>query len=395
MSWPIHPLAALCEIQIGKTPSRSNPAFWEGSHPWATISDFQQGKHIRTTKESITDAAVSKCGCKVVSKGTLLLSFKLSVGKRAFAATDLFTNEAIASLTAQRSEVITPDYLYWVLGSVDYDALTDRAAKGKTLNKAKLSALPIPLPPLPEQKRIAAILDAADALRAKRRESIEQLDSLVQATFLEMFGDPVTNPKGWNAVAIAAAPLHIGDGNYSSKYPKARDFVSAGVPFIRANNLDDRTICDEDMKFISCEQHSDLTKGHLEANDILITTRGDIGKVARVPERHAGSNINAQLVLLRCLDNTLNAHFLGYQLGLPGMLAYIKTHQTGVALKQLPIRSLRIIRIISPPPLLQTRFASIVESIEQQKARQKAHLAELDTLFASLQSRAFKGELVA
>ena len=164
------PLQQICDIQIGKTPSRSVPEYWGGELPWVTISDFAAGRIVTTTQERITRIGAAKSGSKRIPRGTLLLSFKLSLGKRALSGCDLFTNEAIAALHVLDHDVADRDYLYWALGSIDYDRLVDRAAKGKTLNKAKLKILKIPLPPLAEQKRIAGILDAADALRAKRRE---------------------------------------------------------------------------------------------------------------------------------------------------------------------------------------------------------------------------------
>ena len=184
-------LQQICDIQIGKTPSRSVPEFWGGELPWVTISDFAAGRIVTTTKERITRIGAAKSGSKRIPRGTLLLSFKLSLGKRTFSGCDLFTNEAIAALHVLDHDAADRDYLYWALGSIDYDRLVDRAAKGKTLNKAKLKLLQIPLPPIDEQKRIAGILDAADALQAKRREALAQLDTLLQSTFLDMFGDPV------------------------------------------------------------------------------------------------------------------------------------------------------------------------------------------------------------
>ena len=172
-------LQQICDIQIGKTPSRSVPEYWGGELPWVTISDFAAGRIVTTTKERITRIGAAKSGSKRIPHGTLLLSFKLSLGKRAVSGCDLFTNEAIAALQVLDHDVADRDYLYWALGSIDYDRLVDRAAKGKTLNKAKLKILQVPLPPLAEQKRIAGILDAADALRAKRREALGQLDTLL------------------------------------------------------------------------------------------------------------------------------------------------------------------------------------------------------------------------
>lgn len=232
------PLQQICDIQIGKTPSRSVPEYWGGELPWATISDFAAGRIVTTTNEKITQIGAAKSGSKRIPCGTLLLSFKLSLGKRTIAGCDLFTNEAIAALHILDHDAADRDYLYWALGSIDYDRLVDRAAKGKTLNKTKLKLLPIPLPPLAEQKRIAGILDAADALRAKRRETLAQLDILLQSTFLDMFGDPITNPLGWEVRSLA----QLADNEDGKRVPvkKAdREGMAGEFPYYGASGVID------------------------------------------------------------------------------------------------------------------------------------------------------------
>ena len=230
------PLQQICDIQIGKTPLRSVPEYWGGELPWVTISDFAAGRIVTTTQERITRIGAAKSGSKRIPRGTLLLSFKLSLGKRALSGCDLFTNEAIAALQVLDHGVAHRDYLYWALGSIDYDRLVDRAAKGKTLNKAKLKILQIPLPPLPEQKRIAGILDAADALRAKRREALAQLDTLLQSTFLDMFGDPVTNPMGWDQCVVGDVVHAAKDGPHVSP-----TYAESGVPFLSTRHCQGRS----------------------------------------------------------------------------------------------------------------------------------------------------------
>src|SRR5690606_4121858 len=110
-------LADICEIQIGKTPRRSVGKYWGEGHPWVSISDMRS-RTITETKEQITNIAVEDCGCKMVAKGTILLSFKLSIGKVAFAGMNLFTNEAIAALPIKRPELIHPNYLYYALKNI-------------------------------------------------------------------------------------------------------------------------------------------------------------------------------------------------------------------------------------------------------------------------------------
>lgn len=272
---------------------------------------------------------------------------------------------------------------------------SDRAtgANLPRLSPKVMLEFPIPLPPIEEQRRIAGILDRAEELRAKRRSAIALLDQLPQAIFLEMFGDPTINERCWTVCTIGDSPIKIADGNYSAKYPTSSEFVAEGVPFIRANNFKDLSISKDEMRFISIEKHSELRKGHLIEHDVLITTRGEIGNIAIVPSDFIGANINAQIVLLRPERTFMNYLFLAYHLRFPSTRSLIQSFQNGVALKQLPIHQLRRIPLAIPPIDIQLYFAARVQAIHRAKAAHQSALSELDALFASLQSKAFSGEL--
>src|SRR5271165_4132132 len=171
-------LSELCRVQIGRTPRRDEPAFWNGSNPWASIRDLANG-HVRETREGISDLAVSSVMPPITSKGTLLISFKLTIGRVAIAGRNMHHNEAIASLPIIRPDLVERDYLRHVLPRVIGREQTNIAVLGHVLNKAKLQSLPIPLPPLDEQRRIGALLDRAaeirrraEAARAKARATI-------------------------------------------------------------------------------------------------------------------------------------------------------------------------------------------------------------------------------
>ena len=390
------PLQQICDIQIGKTPSRSVPEYWGGELPWVTISDFAAGRIVTTTQERITRIGAAKSGSKRIPRGTLLLSFKLSLGKRALSGCDLFTNEAIAALHVLDHDVADRDYLYWALGSIDYDRLVDRAAKGKTLNKAKLKILKIPLPPLAEQKRIAGILDAADALRAKRRETLAQLDTLLQSTFHDMFGDPVTNPMGWedsHLPDLVSKRKHALKRGPFGGALKKEIFVPEGFKVYEQKNViyDDFDI---GSYFIKTSDYERLVPFKISPNNLLISCSGTIGSIAAVPV-HAAPGVINQALLKIDLDESimLNSFFLclwrsqSFEQQVLGM-----THGTGMK-NMKSMNELKGINFPVPPIDIQHRFAAIDQSVEKQKASQRAHLAELDTLFASLQSRAFRGDL--
>jgi type I restriction enzyme, S subunit len=265
-------------------------------------------------------------------------------------------------------------------------------ATRQAITKADLQNLEIPLPPLPEQKRIAAILDAADALRAKRRESIEQLDSLVQATFLEMFGDPVTNPKRWPQVELATLIAHDDRINYGVVQPG--DDFPGGCPLIRVGDFADGMLDTDNLKTIAPNIESRYVRSRLKGDELLVSCVGSIGTVCKVTTNERGFNI-ARAVARVPLMTGVNRDFVMHCLRSTAVQHHFAKETRTVSQPTLNIALIKTAPVLTPPLDLQARFASIVESIEQQKARLKAHLAELDTLFASLQSRAFNGELVA
>lgn len=187
MPWPTALLGEMCQISIGRTPSRSKQSYWGSGHRWLSIADMNQGRDLRSTKEQITDSAATAVMGRPSPPGTVMFSFKLSIGKVGISSVPLYTNEAIASLPILDSKLLLPEFLYWTLRSLDFSEGANRAAMGNTLNKAQLKLIEIPLPSIDEQRRIADILDRADALRAKRREALAHIDHLSRALFLDMF----------------------------------------------------------------------------------------------------------------------------------------------------------------------------------------------------------------
>ena len=290
------------------------------------------------------------------------------------------------------SERITGPYLFNLLRAPyvrKAGAMKMKGAAGQRRVPADFfAALQIPLPPLDQQKRIAGILDAADALRAKRREALAELDTLLQSTFLDMFGDPVTNPKGWNVVAFES----IGNSRLGKMLDKGKEVGDRKFPYLANTNVqwgrfDLTALRTMDFSESDCEEFK------LEDGDLLICEGGEVGRTAIWHGAH--NRIYFQKALHRVrLDPTVAVpeyvfQFMWFMAKNGGFRDLTTTatiaHLTGVKLKRLPCPR--------PPLKLQHRFAAIVESVEQQKASQRTHLAELDTLFASLQSRAFRGDL--
>ena len=290
-------------------------------------------------------------------------------------------------------------YLRHWLQSFEFRSQITREVTGiaqKNFGPSHLKRLRISLPPLAEQKRIAGILDAADALRAKRREALAQLDTLLQSTFLDMFGDPVTNPMGWEREHL---PNLVSKRKHSLKRGpfggalKKEIFVPEGFKVYEQRNViyNDFNV---GSYFIKDSDYERLNAFKVLPNDLLISCSGTIGRIASVSVDAAPGVIN-QALLKITLDESkmLRTFFLGLWRSQPFEQQVLgMTHGTGMK-NMKSMNELKNIKFLAPPLGLQHRFAAIVECIELQKARMRAHLAELDTLFASLQSRAFRGDL--
>ena len=272
-----------------------------------------------------------------------------------------------------------------------------RLVNGIHLYPKDVSRLRIPLPPLAEQKRIAGILDAADALRAKRREALAQLDTLLQSTFLDMFGDPVTNPMGWEVMSLGDLAVKKPNNGLFRRNPEYSESLDSGLPVVwveelfRGNRIDV-----SESRRLEASQH-EIEKYCLFPGDLLFC-RSSL-KLDGIAYNNVFSGERGEALfechLIRVSPRTdvVNPMFLNLQLRSVPMRALLKSKSKTATMTTIDQKALSSVDVVVPPIGLQSRFAAVVESVEQQKASQRAHLAELDTLFASLQSRAFRGDL--
>ena len=287
-------------------------------------------------------------------------------------------------------------YLVRVLENYDVTPWITGSTRAK-LTKAGASEIQIPLPPLDEQRRIAGILDAADALRAKRREALAQLDTLLQSTFLDMFGDPVTNPKGWEVRSLGDLAVKKPNNGVFRRNPEYSESLDSALPVVwvaelfRGNRID-----------VSESRRLEATQAEIEKYGLL---PGDLlfCRSSLKLDGIAYNNVflgkreealfECHLIRVSPRTDVINPVFLNLQLRSVPMRALLKSKSKTATMTTIDQKALSSVEVVVPPGGLQSRFAAVVESVEQQRARQRAHLAELDTLFASLQSRAFRGDL--
>ena len=295
------------------------------------------------------------------------------------------------SILRPKTEKLESGYLYrWFSSDVVQRRL--RSFANQTTNISNLDhkrtlELPLPLPPLAEQKRIAGILEAADALRDKRREALAELDTFLQSIFLDMFGDPVINPMGWKEHSIADCVSKCRTWNPKSSGAGSFDYI-------------DLSSVDKDTKSIAsteryeCSVAPSRARQLVEAHDVLVATvRPNLNGVALVQPAHHGMTASTGYCVLRPDKDKLDSKFLFHWVKTDVFVRRMVDLATGANYPAVSDRKVKASKISVPPLKYQRRFATIVEAVDNQKARQRAHLAELDTLFASLQSRAFRGDL--
>jgi len=294
-----------------------------------------------------------------------------------------------------RSDRIWPQYLRWVLvGDVFHAAFmqTVSGVGGSLLRArpAEVYKIEIPLPPLPEQKRIAAILDAAYALRARRRTALAELDALLQSTFLAMFGDGIFGQEPWKVLTIGEQ-FELRNGvNFSA------DQRGQGILTIDVKNMygDGLTVDTSSIYRVDIEPAEDQI---LQSGDILFVRssvkREGVGWASAFQQQNERVTFCGFIIRARPLNELLKPAFLIYYLRQPHIRTQLISSAGQVAITNISQANLARLPIPIPPFDLQQRFTAVVESVDRQRVRMRSHLAELDALFASLQSRAFNGEL--
>lgn len=263
------------------------------------------------------------------------------------------------------------------------------AAGQKRVPSQFFANLQIPLPPLREQKRIAKILDQADALRAKRRKAIANLDTFLQSTFLDIFGDPLANPKGWKVKKLGEFVGRLTNGYVG---PTRDIYKESGIPYLLARHVHDNRLQFDGKTFVSDEFNTKHNKSMLRAGDVLLVQSGHIGQSAVVPSIHEGHNCHAMIVISPQND-LLTGEYLSHMFQRFHQIGFWQTIKTGISVPHLNCRDVRKLKTPLPPFPLQQQFADIVSKVEAQERLMRDHLTQLDTQFAALQSRAFSGKL--
>lgn len=229
-------LKDIFDLQMGKTPSRNNSEYWNTEdYKWISIADLgKTGKYISETKEYLSESAVTESGIKIIPANTVVMSFKLSIGKTAITAEDMYSNEAIMAFHDRHVIDILPEYIYYMFKYKNWDEGSNKAVMGKTLNKATLSEVEIDICSMEEQREIVNVLDKMMAVLEGRETELALLDNLIKARFVEMFGNPRINPNKYPTKLIKDTCIVI-TGNTPSR--KVHEYYGDAIEWIKTDNI--------------------------------------------------------------------------------------------------------------------------------------------------------------
>lgn len=390
MSWEKVPLGKCCEIVSGATPRRNVPEYWGGNIAWATPKDISEidGAILFNTPEYISEAGYKSCSAKIMPKGSILFSSRAPIGLVAIAGREMCTNQGFKSLIPGAD--VDSTYLYYCMKkfAIRIAALGD-GATFKEVSKEKVGNFAIPLPPLEEQKRIAAILDKADTIRRKRRQAIQLSNEFLRSLFRDMFGDPVINSNKWETKRLNEICKKITDGTHDT--PKR---LKSGVPFITGKHIKPFFIDYDSCDFVSQEDHKEIIKRcDPHYGDILYTNIGvNVGTAAF---NHWDKEFSMKNVALLKPDNKkILSRYLEFLLNHHGMKNKILGGSSvGGAQKFLSLSQINRIKIPLPSISAQRRFEKIVSKTFHYVINQKDAEKLSGDFFMSLTQRAFRGEL--
>lgn len=354
---------------MGKTPSRDNPEYWNGSETWVSISDMGSSKYISSSKECITKKAVDESGIKKVPEGCVIMSFKLSVGKSAITCKELYTNEAIMAFKPRKGYALLSDFIYYYLKGYKWDGV-NRAAMGLTLNKASISKGIFSYPSLKEQERIVAELDLLTGIIDKQKQQLKELDNLAQSIFYDMFGNPMKNERKWNRKTLGEIGKIISGSTPSTSDDSNWD---GDVNWVTPAELNVQLFYGETQRKITTKAARNLTI--MPVGTVLLSSRAPIGKLA-ITTVPMCCNQGFKNIICGAEVNNI---FLYYYLMLN--MDSIKAMGRGATFKEVSKSAISMFEVIVPSMSLQESFAQKIQTIESQKESIKKSIEESQKLF--------------
>ena len=351
----IKTLGELCNIVSGGTPSRSKAEFWnEGTIPWIKIGNIKE-KYVNEADEYITQAGLDGSSAKLLSKGTVLYTIFATLGEVGVLGIDACTNQAIAGLTIKDEKQLNTDYLYYYLKSKkNFVNSVGRGVAQNNINMSILRSFELPLPELSRQKDIVEILDKVVAINGDYKKKLQKLDDLIKARFVEMFGLPVSNTKGWQTELMEdVAPIV----NYKGKFDEEIWLLNLDMVEAQTGRILDYLIVNEDEV-----GNSTCT---FDASNVLYSKlRPYLNKVV-IPDRCGYAT--SELIPLQPVNTKINREYLAFMLRSDEFVNMINEKVAGAKMPRVSMGDFRKFSVPVPPIELQNQFADFVNQVDKSK----------------------------
>ena len=383
MSWEMVKLGGVCEIIAGQSPeSIYYNKEGEGKPFFQGKADFNEDyPSVRYFTSKVT---------KLAQKNDILLSVRAPVGPTNICNLEACIGRGLASIRVK--ENVYYKYVYFHFKAIEKKlSQTGNGSTFSAITTSDVKNIKIPLPPLSTQKRIAEILDKADALRKKDQQLLKYYDQLAQSLFIDLFGDPVKNEKGWEVKKLGEFTQLVSSG--STPLGGAKVYQKEGVYFIRSQNVLMNEISFDKISFINSKVHESMKRTWVEKNDVLLNITGaSIGRVA-VFNDDDSANVNQHVCIIRTHKEKLSPIFLSNLIAKDSFQKKSIANSAGGTREAFNFNQIKAFQIIIPPISLQNQFATQIQNIEQQKEKVKAQLQASEHLFQALLKQAFNGGL--
>ena len=379
-------LGDIFEIGSGGTPVKSHPEYYNGDIPWVKTGDLKS-EYLFEVEDFITEKGLENSSAKMYEKDTVLIAmYGATIGATSILKMSACTNQACAAF--KKNEKVIPEYLYYFLKSKKEKFVKDGVGGAQpNISVGYLKKTEMELLLLKEQRKIVDILDRISEMVLKRNQEIQLLDDLIKARFVEMFGDPSANPRGWDETTISDECFYIKDGPHKSLPDIGKE--NGGHPFISVRNIVNGHIDFSTARYISDEDYADaIRKCHPEKGDMLYSKGGTTGiaKLIDIDEEFANW---VHVAVLKFDKSRLNGVFFENMLNCSYCYEQSQRLTKGIANRDLVLSAMAQIKLYCPPMELQNQFADFANQVDKSKVAVQKALDETQMLFDSLMQKYF------
>lgn len=378
-------LGDVFEIGSGGTPSKTKAEYYGGDIPWVKTGDLKE-EYLYSVEDYITEEGLKNSSAKMYESGTVLIAmYGATIGATSILKFDACTNQACAAFKPCKD--VMPEYLYYFLKSKKKKFISDGVGGAQpNISAGYLKKVAFDVLALSEQERVVTVLDKVNRILVERQREIDELDNLIKARFIEMFGDPISNTKGWNMVELGELT-----GIGSSKRIFEKEYVSEGIPFYRTKEIVElskgNNISTE--LYISEERFAEIKEqyGVPKAGDLLISAVGTIGIIWIVDGKNDFYFKDGNLIRVDgsdTFDSIYMKNLLEHLIS-----EYKKQMSSGTAYAALTISGMTKMKVYDVPLNLQVQFSDFVKQVDKSKVAVQKALDEAQLLFDSLMQKYF------